>query len=426
MEPSSITLKQLFIIAPHFPPSSTPPSQRVRLIIKHSYQLGFYPHAYTVKPYYREEPKDEWMNELLGKDFTFTEVKCFDQRKTRKLGIGDLGLRMLPFLILKLIKDCKKKKVDFILYPVPPWYILIAAPIVKVVTNIPYAIDFIDPWVHEQEKIHVGFKHKASQWLARTLEKWVCKNASIIFSVSEGINNNLKKRHVSLQNKPMYAIPYGAEQADFLSYNVNSPKANNLISIRYIGAIWGDCYPVLDGLMPGFAALNKQKNIHVEFIGTSYAGEGLAQPQLAKWINDHNLQKFVTEQPLRVTYKKAVELTMSADILFLIGGMQPYYAASKLMGLIASQKPFVAFVHKHSFPATFLKEVNYPYIVTYSAEVKDLPIQQSTQLKDVFQNLIDNINNFKAISLDHPLVQQHTAKGMATSFLEKIALVINK
>ena len=37
-------------------------------------------------------------------------------------------------------------------------------------------------------------------------------------------------------------------------------------------------------------------------------------------------------------YKKAVELTLEADILLLIGGMLPYYAASKLMGLLVSKR----------------------------------------------------------------------------------------
>lgn len=54
-------MKQLFIIAPHFPPSALPSSQRVRLLIRNCKKFGFYPHAYTVNSYYREETNDEWM-----------------------------------------------------------------------------------------------------------------------------------------------------------------------------------------------------------------------------------------------------------------------------------------------------------------------------------------------------------------------------
>jgi hypothetical protein len=133
------------------------------------------------------------------------------------------------------------------------------------------------------------------------------------------------------------------------------------------------------------------------------------------------MNHFAKEFPLRVTYKKAVELTLTADILFLVGGMQPYYAASKLMGLIVSKKPFLAFIHKDSFPAKFLKEVNYPYVVTYSAEENELPIQQQAALVDTLNNLYLKLQQFQPVSITHPLVQENTAAGMTKIFLENIS-----
>jgi len=124
-------LKNIFIVAPHFPPSSAPPSQRVRLLVKHCSSLGFFPTVFTVAPKYREEIEDVWMCTLLGRDFEEIQVNCLDFRKTRKLGIGDLGLRMIPSLFFTLKKAAKKKNPAFILYPVPPWYILMIAPIIK-------------------------------------------------------------------------------------------------------------------------------------------------------------------------------------------------------------------------------------------------------------------------------------------------------
>lgn len=415
-------MKQLFIVAPHFPPSALPPSQRVRLLIRNCKKFGFYPHAYTVNSYYREEANDEWMCELLGNNYTVTELKCLDQRKTRKLKIGDLGLRMLPFLIFKLIKDARQIKADFILYPVPPWYILIAAPIVKWFTKVPYGIDFIDPWVHEEVATNRNFKYKASQFIARNLEKWVCKNASVIFSVSEGINQNLKRRHPILQNTPMFAVPYGAEENDFatLAKQITISK-NEKFTVRYIGAIWGDCYAVLNGLMPAFSKWHHQVDYNLEMYGTTYAGDGLAKSQMDKWFQENEMTEFAKEFPLRVTYKKAVELSLTADLLFLLGGMQPYYAASKLMGLIVSKKPFLAFVHKDSFPAKFLKEVNYPYVVTYSAEESELPIKQQSILIDTLNDLYNNIHQFQPISLSHTLVLENTAEGMTKIFLDNIS-----
>ena len=110
-------------------------------------------------------------------------------------------------------------------------------------------------------------------------------------------------------------------------------------------------------------------------------------------------------------------------MLFLVGGMQPYYAASKLMGLIVSKKPFIAFVHKDSFPAKFLKEINYTYVVTYSSEENDLPINKQSSLIETFNLLYQNIttNQFQHIPINHPLVLENTAEGMTKIFLENIS-----
>ena len=128
------------------------------------------------------------------------------------------------------------------------------------------------------------------------------------------------------------------------------------------------------------------------------------------WIIKHGMDAYTTEKCLRVTYKQAVELTMNADILFLIGGMQPYYAASKLMGLVVSGKPFVAFVHKDSFPAAFLKKLNYQYLVTYSGDEAALPAKKTEELKDMFLKLIQQKDSFIPLDTDHPLIKENTAK----------------
>jgi hypothetical protein len=145
-------MKQLFIVAPHFPPSSAPPAQRVRLLVKHCTRFGYFPTVFTVDHKYREEIIDDWMCQLLGDDFAVIKVRCFDQRKSRKLGIGDLGLRMLPFLFLALKKEAKLKKPAFILFPVPPWYIMILGPIIKKMSGIKYGIDFINGPVKNAKK----------------------------------------------------------------------------------------------------------------------------------------------------------------------------------------------------------------------------------------------------------------------------------
>src|ERR1035437_6198914 len=156
-------MKKIFIIAPHFPPSSLPPAQRVRLIVKHAFKLGYDPTIFTTASKNREELNDEWLVQLAGTDYKKIEVKAISQNITRKFGFGDLGLRLIPFMLPSIIKHARKEKTDFILYPVPPWYMLAIAPIVKFFNKIPYGIDFIDPWVEVGATKSEGLKKRISQ-----------------------------------------------------------------------------------------------------------------------------------------------------------------------------------------------------------------------------------------------------------------------
>jgi len=391
-------------------------------MVKHLKSLGWYPHIFTTFPKYREEKEDTWMTKLVGNDFDLTAVRALNQKKTRKFGIGDLGLRMIPYLLPAIKKAAIKEKPDFILYPVPPWYILLIAPLIKRKTSIPYGIDFIDPWFVGEIPINAGFKKRISQKIARKFEKKAVLKADVIYSVSEGINNNLIERYNLPENKVLLAVPYGVEPSDFNLDTVQ--QASEKVIFRYIGAVWNNSYPVLEPLLKSLSDIEKETPIKIEFYGTSYAGEKFAKPQTNYWVDKFNMQNFMVEKPLRVSYKKAVKLTMSANIILLFGGMQPYYAASKLMGLIASGKPFIAFLHEDSFPAKFLIQLNYKYIITYSQ--KELPEKKIRELTSKIKLLISEKDKFVKFDLSNPLIQQHTALGMTKEFIKPIEKLLKK
>lgn len=406
---------KLTIIAPHYPPSALPPSQRVRLMMNHFAEYDVIPSVITVKPKYREETEDPWMVKLVGNKHEVEYCSVISPKLSRKFGVGDLGLRMMPFLFSKLLKNIRRTKANFVLYPVPPWYILVLAPIIKLFTGVPYAIDFIDPWV-EGGKLpeNATLKRKVSQWIAHRLEGWVTKHAAVVFAVSEGINEQLRSRHPKLKKEWMFAIPYGAEESDFNQISV-SPRNDSTTLIRYIGAVWDDAYLVLDALLAALSQVDFE--FKAEFFGTSYAGGDLAQPQMNHFIHANKLEGKVIEYPNRVPYKEAVRLNLESDILLLFGGMQSYYAASKLFGLVVSKKPFIAFLHKDSYPALFLSGLAYPYVITYSKDEGDLPKDKVEVLKDRINVIQAEIAKFTPLDTNDHRIQKHTAKGMTASFV---------
>lgn len=191
-----------------------------------------------------------------------------------------------------------------------------------------------------------------------------------------------------------------------------------------MGAVWEDAYPVLIALLKAFDKLLSINNdFKIEFYGTSYAGAEFSKPQVKVLVDSEQLKTCISENSQRVAYQKAIELTCTADINILFGGMKPYYAASKLMGLIVSQKPFIAFMHRDSFPAFFLKKLNYKYLLCYSNQQSDKPENHINELTDKLKELISS-KSFEPISLDMPEIKENTANGMTFRFVNEFNKII--
>jgi glycosyltransferase involved in cell wall biosynthesis len=409
-------MTKIFIIAPYFPPSSLPPSQRARMMVNNMGNQGYEPIVFTTFQHYREEATDPWMVELLKGKHEIVMVKALDPKITRKFGVGDLGLRVLPFLIKALIRH-RSKKPAYMIYLVPPWYLLLAAPLVKWITRVPYAIDFIDPWV-APGRVRGGFKKRVSQWIARRLEGWVTANADYIYAVSSPINEALIQRHPRLRRKVFSVVPYGVEVSDYTHFqSVPQKEHSGIIKIRYVGAVWNAAYPVLEPLLKAFGEVKNKFTFQLEFIGTSYANKLLSKKQLDGFSTRYGLEKCLKEIPDRRPYKEAMQLTMSADLLLIFGDMNKQYAASKLMGLIASGKPFLAFLHRETSPYRLLNEVHYPYLVGYSNEKGDLPEDNFSALKLVIEEVLDAYHSFTPFDLSDERLVEHTAAGMTKKIM---------
>jgi glycosyltransferase involved in cell wall biosynthesis len=407
-------MRTVFIPAPFFPPSAMPPSQRVRLLVRHLHEFGWKPVIFTVDHYYREEAADPWMTEIAGNAFEKIEVSAWDQRETRRFGLGDLGIRSFFGLYSSMLKQVKKEKPALILYPVPPWYIMVMAPFIKKATGVPYAIDFIDPWVYNMSK--KNFKSAVSQRLARLLEGRVVKKSSAIFAVSQGILDDLKKRYPSITSKPLIAVPYGVEVSDYDAIKVQK-KDDPSVIVRYTGAVSENMLVVMDSLLAAFKIVSKSLPVRVIFTGTSYAGIGLAKPVLDELISKNGVADFVRENPARVGYREALEINKQADMQLLVGDTTPYYAASKMMGLVASGKPFFAWVHADSFPAKFLAELQYPHRMVF--QTAELGTEKKIeQLAEALLYSLKNREQFIPIPTDNPVFSKHTAKAMTKTFTD--------
>ena len=141
-------------------------------------------------------------------------------------------------------------------------------------------------------------------------------------------------------------------------------------------------------------------------------------------ILKHDLKNVIFEDPNRVKYNKALELTNSADILFLFGDTGKEYAASKLMGLLASAKPFFAFLHVESYPYKLLRSISFPYLVSYNTDESDRLLFSKEELYNMIYKVLADYKNFKPYSFDRNELVDHTAKGMTEKIVSGIIKVL--
>ncbi len=87
------------------------------------------------------------------------------------------------------------------------------------------------------------------------------------------------------------------------------------------------------------------------------------------------------------------------------------------MGLVASGKPFFAWVHFESFPAQFLEELKYPYRVVYRPE--ELGEENKIrQLSEALLLCLQSRKNFVPVSLQNPVFAKFTALAMTKAFVD--------
>src|SRR5713226_2497088 len=111
----------VLIIAPDFAPSGLPPATRVRFFAKHLPEFGWEPIVLTVDPKHYEAAVDPENVQLLPPSLEVIRTGAFSTRWTRKIGIGDIGMRSLwqHWRVVKRL--CRSRAIDLIFIPVPPY-----------------------------------------------------------------------------------------------------------------------------------------------------------------------------------------------------------------------------------------------------------------------------------------------------------------
>jgi hypothetical protein len=393
-------MKQVVIIGADFAPSSLPPATRIRFFVSHLREFGWEPIVLTTKPEYYDWPVDSENEQLLPKSLEVIRTNALRPSWTRKLGVGDIGIRSLRQTWRALKNLCQTRKIDLIFIPVPPYVSMMLGRLAQEKFGIPYVIDYIDPWVTEYywklPRAQRPPKWPLAYAMSRLCEPYAIKRVSHITGVSRGTTDSVLSRYERLTETDATEIPYGAEADDF-EYLRRQPRVNpifdrddGLLHLSCVGACIPSMYATVRAL---FAAVRLGLDrapelfgrLRLHFVGTSYASNGSAPHDVLTLASEAGVEAYVSQQAARVPYLDSLQVMLDSSGLFLVGSDEPHYTASKIFPYLLARRPLLAIFHEQSSVVSVLKETGAGQVVSFSEQspVSDKAMEISQQLESM-------------------------------------------
>src|SRR5260370_22926801 len=90
--------RNVLIVSPNFPPINAPDHQRVRISLPHLAEFGWRATVLVVSPEFVEGASDSMLLRTVPDTTRVIRTRALPAKPTRRLGVGNLALRALPFL----------------------------------------------------------------------------------------------------------------------------------------------------------------------------------------------------------------------------------------------------------------------------------------------------------------------------------------
>ena len=139
-------MKKVLIISPHFPPINAADMHRIRMSLPYFEKYNWKAHIVTVDLGYVEGFTDNILYNSVPKGTEITYVKALNQKWTRKMGLGSLSIRSLPYYFSAVNQILKKEKFDLIFFSTTMFHVGALGAFWKRRFKIPIVFDLQDPW----------------------------------------------------------------------------------------------------------------------------------------------------------------------------------------------------------------------------------------------------------------------------------------
>ncbi len=370
--PGTAALRKVLLISPHFPPDSAAAAHRVRIMAPYLPAYGWQPTVLTCEPEAYEGHLDVPFEAFVPRSVRVVRCPALPVAFTRRLGIGDLGLRSFPGLLRRATELLRAESYAALFITIFPAYTALLGPILVRRFRVPFVVDYQDPWVGAWGQSVGGgpqgvvdLKSRISLRLAQWLEPRVVRAAGAITAVSAGTYEPILRRHPEI-SPVTAAIPIGTDPQDFQhSTPVTLPfdPSDGLVHICYTGTVLPLGVETLTAVLSAVARMRDSypsayARLRLHFIGTSNQTTPTETLRVVPLARSLGVADVVREIPVRVPYSTIVEIQKHATALLALGSSEPHYTASKIFPLLLARRPLLAAYHERSSVIELLSSIS--------------------------------------------------------------------
>lgn len=367
-------MKNVLLVSPYFLPSNLAGVHRVRLMSGRLAAYGWNPTILTVDAKFYEERCDPALLHLIPEGVRVDRVPAWPAKLCRPLGIGDVSLRGQSALRRRLGELVQRRRPEVVFATVLPGYTALVGSWARRHFNIPFVLDYQDPWVPPSTQKIGWNKAGISNRIARLLEPGVLRQVDALTAVSDGTLDSLRSRNLLPADVPIEVIPIGADRRDHLiaaEYGRSHiAREDGVFHVAYLGTLTTRMLPALDAVFDavGKARGRSVRNFRLHLIGTSAEADGDDQHDLLARAARFHIADIVRLHAARVSYLDALRTMKDADLLLLVGSTDSHYTASKLFPSWLSGKPLLGVFHRGSTIVKLADELGGVRVVRYDEE----------------------------------------------------------
>ncbi len=377
-------MRRVLMVSPHFPPDSSAGTHRVRLLAPHLAGHGWEPTVLTVDPRDYEGRLDPALAASVPGTLRVVRARAWSAALTRRIGIGDLGLRAYRGLAREAAALLSRDRFDAVFITIYPTYPALIGPALKRRFGVAFVLDYQDPWVGEWGR-SVGpaaegrpdFKSRASRWVASHLEPIALAAADGVTGVSRTTCEQALARTPSARPRAIAELPIGWDSRDlqFVKTSARRFADDGSIHVVYVGTLLPTGFDTLRAFFAALAAERARNRdvarLRLHFVGTSNLREADALPRVLPIAAEYGLTAVVTEHPARLDYFDALAVLREAAAVLLLGSHERHYTPSKVFPALMAERPVLALMHQASNAADLLHRVGRApsvRLVTYGDE----------------------------------------------------------